>query len=73
MSRKNLKKLNEIIKNAIKVAERDGYNQIVFRDKQEYGFVRDYPLNGIRKKDIIGQVITEWRTGGILNVYYTKS
>ena len=64
------KSLNTVIKNAIKAAKRDGYDQIVYRDGQEYAVARDYPLNGVKKKDVIGQVIAEWRRGGILHAHY---
>ena len=59
----------EIIKNAICAAIRDGYNQIIYTDDEDYAFSRDYPLNNMYDpKNVIGHVITGCKNG----IFYAK-
>lgn len=54
----------EIIKNAIRTAERDGYNQVVYHDDRELAFSKDYPSNTMYKpENLIGKVVISWKSG----------
>lgn len=65
--------IKQIVKNAIKVAKYDGYNQVVYTDESgEYAFSRDYPNNNMYKKEnVIGKVLTGW-SKGIFTVKYNS-
>ena len=63
--------IKQIINNAVSVAKRDGYNQVIYtNDNGEYSFSRDYPDNNMYKKEnVIGKVLTMWNKG-IFIAYY---
>lgn len=63
--------MKQIINNAIKTAKCDGYNQVIYTDKDgECLFSRDYPDNNMyEKENIIGKVLTGWNKGIFITQY----
>lgn len=62
----------EVVKNAIEAAKRDGYSQVVYKDEDGYSFSRDYPENQMyRPENVLGRVEFRWKNG-FFTVEYVK-
>lgn len=56
--------LHRLIQNAIAAAQRDGYDQVIYKDKEGFSFIRDYPNNLLYDKvQVLGKVVLSYQKG----------
>ena len=56
--------LHSLIQNAIAATQRDGYDQVIYKDKDGYAFIRDYPNSlSYDKVQVLGKVVLSYQKG----------